>query len=45
MLLLKIANKLFSSHKRVIETYTKHLFHSNEILKFVKRETSSFYVR
>jgi len=45
MLLLKIANKSSSSHNHIISTYTKHLLHSNKMLKFVTKETLSFYVR
>ena len=45
MLLLKIANKSLSSHNRITGTYTKHLFHNNQVLKFIKKETLSFYVR
>jgi ribosomal protein S11 len=45
MLLLKIANKSFSSHNHIISTYTKHLLQSNKMLKFVTKETLSFYVR
>jgi len=45
MLLLKIANKSFFSHNFITGIYMKHLFHSSELLNFVKKETLSFYVR
>jgi len=44
MLLLKIANKPYFPYKYVIGIYTKHLFHGNEILKFIKKDTLSFYL-
>jgi ribosomal protein S11 len=45
MLLLKIVNKSLFSHNLTIHNYIKHLYHNIEILKFVKKETFSFYVR
>lgn len=43
MLLLKITNKSFFLHNFITDTYTKYLFYSNDILKFIKKETLSFY--
>jgi len=45
MLLLKIANKSFSSHDLINYNYIKHLVHNIEVLEFVKKETFSFYAR
>lgn len=45
MLLLKIINKSFFLHDRTISIYTKYLFQSCNILKFVQSNLSSFYVR
>lgn len=44
MLLLKIANKPYSPYKYIIGTYTKYLFHGNNILKFIKKDILSFYL-
>jgi ribosomal protein S11 len=44
MLLLKIANKSFFSLNLVAQQYVKYLFHKTKILKFLKKETFSFYL-
>lgn len=45
MLLLKIVNKSFFLHKLATYDYTKNLFRNIKILKFVKKESFSFFVR
>ena len=45
MLLLKIVNKSFFLHKLVTSNYTESLSRNIKILKFVKKETFSFFVR
>ena len=44
MLSLKIANKSFFSSNLINQNYFKHLFSKIKILKFIKKETFSFYL-
>lgn len=44
MLSLKIANKSFFSFNLINQNYFKHLFYKIKILRFIKKETFSFYL-
>ena len=44
MLLLKIANKSLFSPNLITQNYIQCLFHKIQILKFIKKETFSFYL-
>lgn len=44
MLSLKIANKSYFSSNLINQNYFKHLFSKIKILKFIKKETFSFYL-
>lgn len=45
MLILKIANKSFFSFNSIIQNFIRYLLHKIEVLKFIKKETFSYYLR